>query len=64
MHLVSSPLAARSYHELVEKYDVEYIAGGSTQNTIRVAQWLFGEPQATSYTGCIGWSLMREIKRS
>ena len=26
------------YRKVVEKYDVEYIAGGSVQNTLRVAQ--------------------------
>jgi adenosine kinase len=26
--------------ELEEKYAVEYIAGGATQNSIRVAQWM------------------------
>lgn len=26
------------YQELVDKYDVEYIAGGAVQNSLRVAQ--------------------------
>lgn len=34
--------------------DVEYIPGGATQNSIRVAQWMLGVPGATSYFGCIG----------
>ncbi|KAF2934961.1 adenosine kinase 2 isoform X2 [Oryza sativa Japonica Group] len=38
------------YNELASKVNVEYIAGGSTQNSIRVAQI----PGATSYMGCIG----------
>lgn len=42
------------YNELVENYDVKYIAGGATQNSIRVAQWMLQEPGATSYAGCIG----------
>mmetsp|Transcript_5639 Transcript_5639/g.12532 ORF Transcript_5639/g.12532 Transcript_5639/m.12532 type:complete len:350 (-) Transcript_5639:19-1068(-) len=42
------------YTELVEKFDVKYIAGGATQNSIRVAQWALGAPGATSYVGCIG----------
>ena len=43
------------YRELIEKYQpVQYIAGGATQNTIRVAQWMLQQPQATSYIGCIG----------
>ncbi|XP_077999007.1 uncharacterized protein LOC144451955 isoform X2 [Glandiceps talaboti] len=42
------------YNELVEKFDVEYIAGGATQNSIRVAQWLLDTPKATSMFGCVG----------
>ena len=42
------------YQELVDNYDVEYIAGGATQNSIRVAQWMMGKRFATSYVGCIG----------
>ncbi|CAL9052429.1 unnamed protein product [Musa banksii] len=42
------------YDELAAKYNVEYIAGGATQNTIRVAQWMLQIPGATSYMGCIG----------
>ncbi|GMH37549.1 hypothetical protein BSKO_05422 [Bryopsis sp. KO-2023] len=42
------------YKELSEKSDVEYIAGGATQNSIRVAQWMLQVPGAASYVGCIG----------
>jgi len=42
------------YDELTEKFTVEYVPGGATQNTIRVAQWLLESPGATSFTGCIG----------
>ncbi|CAJ1893166.1 unnamed protein product [Sphenostylis stenocarpa] len=42
------------YEELVEKYNVEYIAGGSTQNSIKVAQWMLQVPGATSFMGGIG----------
>jgi len=42
------------YTELVEKYDVKYIAGGATQNSIRVAQWRTATPGATSFVGCVG----------
>jgi adenosine kinase len=41
------------YKELVENYNVEYIAGGATQNSIRVAQWLL-PPHSTAYTGGVG----------
>lgn len=42
------------YDEMASKYNVEYIAGGATQNSIRVAQWMLQIPGATSYIGCIG----------
>ncbi|KQK00411.1 adenosine kinase 2 [Brachypodium distachyon] len=42
------------YDELSSKGNVEYIAGGATQNSIRVAQWMLQVPGATSYMGCIG----------
>lgn len=42
------------YPEMIEKFDVEYIAGGATQNSIRVAQWMLQEPNMTSYIGCVG----------
>eukprot|EP00879_Flechtneria_rotunda_P011266 GHRR01011768.1.p1 GENE.GHRR01011768.1~~GHRR01011768.1.p1 ORF type:complete len:300 (+),score=125.62 GHRR01011768.1:609-1508(+) len=40
--------------ELAAMPGVEYIAGGATQNSIRVAQWLLQVPGATSYMGCVG----------
>jgi adenosine kinase len=43
------------YGELVANHKVSYIAGGSTQNTIRIAQWVLQKtPRACSYVGCIG----------
>lgn len=36
---------------------VEYIAGGATQNSVRVAQWMLaaeGAPGSTTYMGCVG----------
>merc|ERR1719329_1102744 len=34
--------------------NVQYIAGGATQNSIRVAQWMLQEAGATAYMGCVG----------
>lgn len=42
------------YQELVDNYAVQYIAGGATQNSIRVAQWMLKVPGATSYFGAVG----------
>ncbi len=47
-------LPVRSYPELAAKANVEYIAGGAAQNTIRVAQWMLQSTGATGYVGCIG----------
>eukprot|EP00045_Choanoeca_perplexa_P002813 m.26823 g.26823 ORF g.26823 m.26823 type:complete len:353 (+) comp11719_c0_seq1:65-1123(+) len=42
------------YDELVKNHEVEYIAGGATQNSIRVTQWMLNVPQATGFIGCVG----------
>lgn len=42
------------YEDIVQKFKVEFVPGGAAQNTTRVAQWLIGIPNATTYTGCIG----------
>lgn len=43
------------YPELIEKYDVQYIAGGATQNTMRVAQWMLKDKKGqTAFMGCVG----------
>mmetsp|Transcript_124678 Transcript_124678/g.352954 ORF Transcript_124678/g.352954 Transcript_124678/m.352954 type:complete len:350 (-) Transcript_124678:101-1150(-) len=42
------------YAELAAKPDVKYIAGGATQNSIRVAQWMLQRPGMTAFMGCTG----------
>jgi len=42
------------YAELAKQPKVQYIAGGATQNSIRVAQWMMQEPGKTAYMGCVG----------
>lgn len=45
------------YKELVDNYSPQYIAGGATQNSIRVAQWILtanGKPGQSAYMGCVG----------
>jgi adenosine kinase len=43
------------YEELVAKHSVQYIAGGSGQNTMRAAQWLLGHhPNSTVFIGSVG----------
>lgn len=41
------------YKEMSEMPGVEYIPGGATLNSIRVAQWILQTPNATSFFGCI-----------
>ena len=45
---------AELYAEMVSDHEVEYIAGGATQNSIRVAQWMLQKEGATAYMGCVG----------
>jgi len=42
------------YEDLVQNFKVDYVAGGATQNSIRIAQWMSQSPNATAYIGCIG----------
>lgn len=42
------------FNDITTDYSVDYIAGGATQNSIRVAQWILGLNNATSYFGCVG----------
>jgi len=45
------------YKDLVDNFNPQYIAGGATQNSIRVAQWMLkaqGKLNATAFMGCVG----------
>lgn len=42
------------YKELVESFEVEYVAGGATQNSIRGAQFMSGVEGLTTMVGCVG----------
>lgn len=42
------------YGELVEQHKAEFIAGGSVQNTLRVAEWIIGVPKVAIFFGCVG----------
>lgn len=48
------------YQELINDYPVQFIAGGATQNSIRVAQWML-KPGSTAYFGAIGQDKYGEI---
>ncbi|CAG4944502.1 unnamed protein product [Parnassius apollo] len=42
------------YKELTENYNAEFLAGGSVQNSLRVAQWILKKPKICTYFGCVG----------
>ncbi|XP_048060838.1 adenosine kinase isoform X5 [Megalobrama amblycephala] len=43
------------FEEIVKKFKVEYHAGGATQNSVKVAQWMIQEPHnVATFFGCIG----------
>lgn len=49
------------YNELKAKESVEYIAGGATQNSCRVFQWIVREVDRCVFMGCIGRDEFGEI---
>ena len=42
------------YDELLKDYKVDYIAGGATQNSCRVAQWLLPDKKSVAFFVCVG----------
>jgi len=55
---------APMYTALVQNYPVEYIAGGASQNSMRIAQWILNKPNVTTYMGCIGKDSFGEVLES
>ncbi|XP_023365414.1 adenosine kinase isoform X2 [Otolemur garnettii] len=50
------------FDELVKKFKVEYHAGGSTLNSVKVAQWMIQQPhKVATFFGCIGIDKFGEI---
>lgn len=52
--IMAEPQHQPLYAELIDKYNAEFIAGGSVQNSLRVAQWFLEKPKVTTYFGCVG----------
>ncbi|KAL6740681.1 hypothetical protein Aduo_014018 [Ancylostoma duodenale] len=42
------------FDELSEKYQVDYVPGGATQNAVRVCQWILNNPNRAVFFGAIG----------
>ena len=51
--LLADPKHLPIYDDLRDNFKVSYTAGGATQNTVRIAQWLL-PAHSTSYIGCVG----------
>uniref|UniRef100_A0A8B9JHX1 Adenosine kinase n=1 Tax=Astyanax mexicanus TaxID=7994 RepID=A0A8B9JHX1_ASTMX len=50
------------FDEIVKKFKVEYHAGGATQNSVKVAQWMIQKPhKVATFFGCIGKDKFGEI---
>lgn len=49
------------YEELLRRDDKEFVAGGATQNSIRVAQWLSRTDGVTAFLGAVGKDENAEI---
>jgi len=52
--ILAEPKHVPMYEEIAAYPSVQYIAGGATQNSIRVAQWMLQIPKATAYIGSVG----------
>jgi len=52
--ILADPKHATMYEEIARHESVEYVAGGATQNSIRVCQWMLQSPGATSFIGSVG----------
>lgn len=51
----------RRYKELIELTDATYTAGGSVQNTLRVAQWILAKPNTAVFFGSVGTDRFGDI---
>uniref|UniRef100_A0A8C8E1T4 Adenosine kinase n=1 Tax=Oryzias sinensis TaxID=183150 RepID=A0A8C8E1T4_9TELE len=50
------------FAEIVKRNKVEYHAGGSTQNSVKIAQWMIQKPhKVATFFGCIGTDRFGEI---
>eukprot|EP01113_Clastostelium_recurvatum_P022891 TRINITY_DN273_c0_g1_i1.p1 TRINITY_DN273_c0_g1~~TRINITY_DN273_c0_g1_i1.p1 ORF type:complete len:381 (+),score=118.09 TRINITY_DN273_c0_g1_i1:8-1150(+) len=52
--LLAEPKHMPIYGELPTLGQVDYIAGGAAQNSMRVASWLLNKPKVAGYIGCVG----------
>ena len=49
------------FDEVINYFEVEYVPGGCTLNTVRVCQWMSGLENSTVFSGSIGNDRFGEI---
>jgi len=52
--ILAEPKHLPLYEDLVKNFNVEYVAGGAGQNSIRACQWMLQQPKVCNYIGCVG----------
>ncbi|KAK7496048.1 hypothetical protein BaRGS_00012749 [Batillaria attramentaria] len=60
--IIATDKHQQMFHDMVQNYNPTYIAGGATQNSIRVAQWLLQRHHATTFFGGVGDDNFRHIQ--
>lgn len=59
--IIAEPKHLPLFDELVKEHDPMYLAGGATQNSIRVAQWLLQTSNATTFFGGVGNDVFKDL---
>ncbi|XP_013089930.2 uncharacterized protein LOC106073830 isoform X1 [Biomphalaria glabrata] len=59
--VLATPEQHQIFHDIVKNYKPTFIAGGATQNSIRVAQWLLQVKNATTFLGAVGDDKFKDI---
>ena len=52
--IIAGPAQKNLYDTMLRELKPAFLAGGATQNSIRVAQWLLQTPRATTFFGSVG----------
>lgn len=61
--ILAQPSHLGMFDDMMKNYKPIYLAGGATQNSIRIAQWLLKKENATTYFGCVGEDEKAEVLR-
>ncbi|KAH3834357.1 uncharacterized protein LOC127878163 isoform X2 [Dreissena polymorpha] len=62
--IIASDKHKEMYHVMLDEFKPSFLPGGATQNSIRVAQWILGRPNATTFFGCVGNDKFAQILRT